>query len=364
MKILYIITGLRHGGAEKLLYLTCKYLREKYAVEILVCYFDPYAPMQPLFDGIGVETRCIKRNLFTVFRLAKLIRERDIDVVHTHLIHADIYGRIAALLPFRKKDLKIVSTAHGTEWFRWRKSIYCAMVRRLDRWLSLPENSRIIAISASVRDMLIMNEGIAADKITLLYNAVEVPDALPPSREREIHAPLRILYVGRLAPEKNIPCLLRAMTRLRDIPITLTIVGEGKMADALADEIIERDLMHRVQLAGASLTPEAFYASHDLFVLPSMHEGLGIVILEAFCHGLPVIGSRVDGIVELLDEDRGLLFDSDDDAQLASHIWMLSRDAEMCQILRQRGFEYVSTTHDIRQYIKVLMQIYEDTVSS
>ncbi len=364
MKIAYLITGLRYGGAEKLLYVTCKHLLKLGKASVVVVYFDPYAPMQPLFDGIGVETRCIKRNLFTMFRLAKLIRERDIDVVHTHLIHADIYGRIAALLPFQKKDLKIFSTAHGTEWFRWRKSIYCAMVRRLDRWLSLPENSHIIAISASVRDMLIMNEGIAADKITLLYNAVEVPDALPPCLPREAHVPFRILYVGRLAPEKNIPCLLRAVARLRDIPVTLTIVGEGKMADALADEIIKRDLTHRVELVGASLTPEVFYASHDLFVLPSLHEGLGIVILEAFCHGLPVIGSRVDGIVELLDQDRGLLFDPDDDAQLASHIWMLSRDAEMYQILRQRGFEYVSTTHGIGNYVQALMQIYEDMVSS
>ena len=359
MKILYVITGLRHGGAEKLLLLTCKHLKEAYPVEIVVCYFDPYAPMQTLFAEAGIETHCIRRNLFTVFRLARIIRERKINIVHTHLIHADIYGRIAALLPRHLKP-GVFSTAHGTEWFRWRKSPYCALVRRFDRWLSLPRNSRIIAISGSVREMLIRNQNIAPDKISLLYNAVEVPGSMPVRRQREPGSVFRILYVGRLAPEKNISCLIRAVARLRDIPVELTLVGEGKMAKVLHQEIETLGLAQKVRMPGACLAPDGYYATHDLFVLPSTHEGLGIVILEAFCHGLPVIGSRVDGILELLREERGLLFDSDDDAQLAEQINTLYTHSDLCETLGQRGYEYARQNHDMRNYVKILMQWYRE----
>ncbi|NLP10640.1 glycosyltransferase, partial [bacterium] len=209
MKILYIITGLRFGGAEKLLYLTCKQLSEKYAAEIRVIYFDPYAPMRFLFAGINVQTELFRRNLALLPRLLLHIRREKYDVVHTHLIHADIYGRLAALLAGPTASPVIFSTVHGLDWFRWQKGLYFSLVRRIDYWLSLPRRNYVIAISQSVRNLLIEKQKFSANKIVLLYNAIEVTSdaASKPSHTKVI----RCLYLGRFVKVKNIPCLIHAM---------------------------------------------------------------------------------------------------------------------------------------------------------
>ena len=228
MRILYIITGLRFGGAERLLFLTCKHLKNKYNYHIEIVYFDPYAPLLELFQSISVPAIYYRFNIISLFRLIKYIIKGHFDIVHTHLIHADLLGRIAALISSLFYPIDVISTAHGTDWFRWKKNLFCIFIRTLDRILSIPRNSKIISISESVKKILVEHEKIAPGKISLLYNAVEIPNnpkALINSSSK--NGRLDCLFMGRLSAEKNIPCLIRAIKLLEHLKLKLTIVGEG-----------------------------------------------------------------------------------------------------------------------------------------
>lgn len=364
MRILYIITGLRHGGAEKLLYLTCKYLGRMPEILVDVIYFDPYAPMLPLFTQLDIKPHLIKHNIMLIPRLMQSIHKGKYTIIHTHLIHADIEGRLAAFLASSPKKTAIFTTAHGTEWFRWRPDLYCKTVRLVDRWLSRPQRSHVIAISQSVREVLIKNQRISQDKIHLLYNAIELLAPALVQKKNLNNSILRLLFVGRLSAEKNIPCLLRALYLVRDLPISLTVVGEGKMKNILQNMIVSLNLKSRVELPGATLDTHEYYDNHDVLILPSSSEGLGIVILEAFNHGMPVIGSDVDGIKELLNDGRGLLFANDDHEQLAEKIKLLYHDRELRTRLGQYGLTYVRKNHDVQEYVIKLVSLYQDAVGS
>lgn len=357
MKILYIITGLRFGGAEKLLYLTCKYLRAEHSAAIRVIYFDPYAPMRSLFTEINVDTEWIRCNLALLPRLILRMRRGHYDIIHTHLIHADIFGRIAAMLSALKMNHVIFSTVHDLDWFRWQKSLYFSIVRKIDCWLTKPERCHVIAISNSVKNMLIEKQNYNTDKITILYNAIEI-NSQPQSKSS--HKSVKCLYLGRLVKKKNIPCMLRAIALLRSSNLVLNIVGEGEEESSLVQMVREFNLDHCVNFFPATLDVESYYKESDIFILPSSYEGLGIVILEAFSHCLPVIGSDVHGISELLADDRGLLFQNNNAQELAEKIDVLITDPQKRNYYGRRGYEYVKAHHDIHDYVHQLQLLYSN----
>ncbi len=101
-----------------------------------------------------------------------------------------------------------------------------------------------------------------------------------------------------------------------------------------------------------------YYQSHDVLVLSSHSEGLGMVILEAFSFSMPVVGSNVEGIAELLQGGRGLLFEPDNPTDLAQKLKWLARQREEQIILGKAGYDYVTANHNIEDYVKSLMSLY------
>lgn len=362
LNILFIITGLRFGGAERLLLLTCKYLRAQYECTIKVVYFDPYAPMKKLFDEENIHTELVSRNLLTIPRLALNIFKQRYHVIHTHLIHADLYGRAAAILALPLHKHVIFTTVHDVHWFRWQKSIYYLLVRWIDLLLILPKACHVIAISNSVKELLLKSQHYQAAKISVLYNAIEINDTK--KLKHYDGSFVKCLYLGRLVKEKNLFCLIDAMNLIRDDNVTLSIVGEGEEEADLRHKVQELKMMDKITFYGATKEPERYYQDHDIFILPSSHEGLGIVILEAFGHQLPVIGSNVHGIQELLSEQRGILFEDNNPNELADHIKTLSQNAELRSMYGQRGYDYVKQNHDIRQYVRQLNTLYYKALTS
>jgi len=214
----------------------------------------------------------------------------------------------------------------------------------------------IIAISDSVKEMLVQRQHYKPSKIKVLYNAIEISDT--PERKEVIESSIRCLYIGRLVKEKNLPCLLEAMLLLREEPVELTIVGEGTEEESLKALAGTLGISGSVQFVPATLETGQYYSSHDVFILPSSLEGLGIVILEAFGFGLPVIGSNVHGIRELLAENRGLLFDVNDARGLATQIETLVTNPQLRIEYGRRGHDYVIKNHDICVYVRRLHDIY------
>lgn len=236
---------------------------------------------------------------------ARLAARRP-DIVHTHLVHADVHGLPAAALarvPLR------VSTKHGFNEFRSNRAIAVA-----DRTAARFAH-RQIAISAGLADYLAATEGFARDDFTVVHYGIE-PGTEPPPPP----ATPRLVAIGRLIPIKGFDVLLAAFARARaEVPeLTLEIAGSGP---------VQLPAQEGVTLLGHVSPVAPLLERNAIAVVPSRGEGFGMVALEAAERGRAAIVSDVGGLPEIVaDGETGLVVPPEDVEALATAIAMLARD--------------------------------------
>jgi glycosyltransferase involved in cell wall biosynthesis len=242
---------------------------------------------------------------------ARLVRRRDI--VHTHLVHADVLGLPAAALarvPVR------VSTKHGFNEFRANRVVAAA-----DRAAARLAH-RQIAISEGLARYLSETQGYAEDAFTVVHYGIDAgPEPPPPPPP----AP-RLVAVGRLISIKGFDVLLQAFARARaDVPdLTLEVAGAGPLEAEL--RVAAPD---GVTLLGRVAPIAEVYERNAIAVVPSRGEGFGMVALEAAERGRAAIVSDVGGLPEIVEHERtGLVVPPEDAGALAAAIVALARDPE------------------------------------
>ncbi len=356
-RICYIISGLRYGGAEKLLFYTCRSLSRRHAVDIDIICLDPVVELAPSFTGIGVPVLALKKNFLSLIKLITLIASKRYEIIHTHLIHADTLGRIAALCCRSFYHMRIFSTTHDNYWFRHDRSLIGKLVRSGERWLARRKDSWILPVSETIKQTLMNHERIPAEKIIPLFNAVEIP-ACAVKRKKETDQGLRCLFIGRFIHEKNIPCLLKAMALLADPNMTLTMAGDGPLREPVEQWIKELGLQQNVRLAGTVRDTDALYQTHDVLILPSRLEGMPMVILEAFSWQMPVIAADIPGIRELVGQERGVLFTPDNVSALAQAIGYVNTHYEQMSDRTDHALAFVREHHSMERYVDSLYRLY------
>ncbi|MCH8612360.1 glycosyltransferase family 4 protein [Arsenicicoccus dermatophilus] len=257
-----------------------------------------------------------KARLWQVFYLGEavvlydLMRRRGLRHVHAHFanVSADVARHVVTLgrdLDGPEAGWRWSFTMHGPTEFE--------AVDRFDLPAKVRSASGVSCISDFCRSQLMrMVEPGEWDKLALVRMTVDADRYRPPAdgRAGREGAPLRVLYVGRLVPEKGGPVLLDAVRRLRDrgIPVQVRIIGSGPLEDSLREQIARQDLGELVELAGAvgqDHLPEHYHWA-DVFCLPSFQEGLPVVLMEALATELPVVTTRIAGVTELVaDQEMG-----------------------------------------------------------
>jgi glycosyltransferase involved in cell wall biosynthesis len=241
---------------------------------------------------------------FVVLQLAKIIRERGIDIVHCQRHKPTVYGTLAAYI--KGKDVKVMSHVRGlsrTRSFR-RKLLNKALFRRI---------SRIIAVSDAVRDDIVRTNSMSfPDKVVTIYNGIDVKPFMDLNLTREkarigLGLPEKDAFVygtvGRLAETKGQSVLLNAFSRIHDkYPESwLMLAGKGRLESELRSLAAELNINQRVIFLGYRTDIFEVLKACDVFVLPSIAEGLPGALLEAMATALPVIASRVGGVPEILN---------------------------------------------------------------
>ena len=260
---------------------------------------------------------------------ARLLRRRP-DVLHTHLVHADLLGLpagAAARVPLR------VSTKHGFNEFRGNP-----LVARADRAAARFAH-RQIAISAGLADYLAATEGFDRSAFTVVHYGIEPgPPPPPPPAEPKLAA------VGRLIPIKGLDVLLRAFaTARREVPaLTLELAGAGRLEAELRAAAPDG-----VTFLGRVSAVAPVYERNAIVVVPSRGEGFGMVALEAAERGRPSIVSAVGGLPEIVDDGAtGVVVPPEDVDALARAIVDLAGDPERVRRLgaaaRQRAIDSFS----------------------
>jgi glycosyltransferase involved in cell wall biosynthesis len=254
-------------------------------------------------------------------RLRHLVREANIEVVHTHSpLVAAVARPVLRGLPRRHRPALV-----GTEHNLW------SSYRRATRWanrLTLPLEDATIAVSDEVR--LSMPPRLA-ERAEVLVHGVDVEAIVARRSERQDArselgvGPGEVLVatVANLRSNKDYPTMLRAARAVLDIgvPVRFVSVGQGPLAKVLADERDRLGLGDRFRFLGFRPDPIPVLAAADVFCLSSRFEGLPIALLEALAVGLPVVATRVGGIPSVVnDGTEGILVDPGDASALADGI--------------------------------------------
>lgn len=319
ISVLHILPNLSRGGAERVAVNILKNLdRSRFAPSLLL-FKDNHQGEEMRAELAAADVPVIslhKRLLLDPINIGLIIRavaKIKPDIIHTHL-GGDIYGIIAGKL---NKVPVIVSTEHNVNKSAKKSA-------ELVKKFNLKTATKIFAVSNAVREDAIVRYHLNPEQITVVYNGIDeqlfdagkVSDWLP---GREDTGKVLIGALGRLSPQKGFKSLIEAAAKTRNKNYLIEIAGVGELAGELRSRIKELELINRVRLVGP-VSAKNFLSQLDIFVLPSLWEGLGLVILEAAALEKPIIASATGGILEILNEENAWLFPAGDDDALAQRI--------------------------------------------
>ena len=352
MRVLHVhrIGGI--GGSERHLLTLLPALRERGVDVRLLGLDDPSRAPDPFYDQLSVPHVRVpaRRDVDPLLaaRVARAVLRIRPDVVHTHLVHADVYGALAAR--------RLVSTKHNDDPFR------AGSFRFVERVLAA-RASRIIAITDSLARFQVERVGIPRRKlVTIHYGLDALPAPWGVNPPDDVPADARVvLAVCRLEPQKGVDVAVRALARVRDEQpkARLVVLGEGPERARLG--VLAGELGVPLHLPGRVPDVAAWLGRAAVLVHPVRWEGFGLAVLEAMLAGLPVVASGVSSLPELVvDGETGLLVPPDYPIALAAAIGRVLADpGELGTAGRQRAQERFSVT----RMAEATLDVYETALA-
>jgi glycosyltransferase involved in cell wall biosynthesis len=339
------------GGSERHLLALLPALAELGVDVRFVGLDDPGHDVEPFYRALRVPAdRVQMRHGLDPFLPARLVRRLRADVVHTHLVHADVYGGVAG----RLAAARLVSTKHNDDPFR------AGPFRHVERGLARLAD-RVIAITAALERFTVERVGIPADKVTTIHYGLDGPPepwGANPADPVPADATV-LLAVARLVEQKGIDVALRALPRVRErFPdARLVVVGEGPERGRLEALAAALGVAGAVHLPGRVPDVEAWLRRADVLVHPARWEGFGLALLEAMLCSLPVVAARVSSIPEIVvDGETGLLVPPDDPAALAE---ALVRVLEQPRGYGAAGLERARREFSVERMARRTLAVYE-----
>jgi glycosyltransferase involved in cell wall biosynthesis len=259
---------------------------------------------------------------FNVLRLAWHLRRAGTDIVHTHGSFAGTFGRLSAILAFKRR---VVAHVHTADPGLCRRHI------RVQRLLA-PFTRAVVCVSQAVRQFVTGHIGLPAKKCRVIYNGVPARTGAPPCRPGRDTSPegLLVVSVGALVENKGHRVLIDAFRQaVASRPeLKLLIVGDGPLRPELERQAAELELRSHIGFTGCLADVHTVLCQSDMVIQPTLHrEALSLSLIEAAQHGLPAVASRLGGIPEVVAHDRtGLLVPPGDPVALAGAILTLADD--------------------------------------
>lgn len=364
--IFHIIPSLTVGGAERVaMNLLLYHDRTKYN-PIAICLESPIgtayeqrlqsAQIPLYFLGKGS-----KASIRVYRQLNRLFHQFRPHVVHTHIIGLNY----AYPLMIKYRTPVRVHTVHS--------SAPKEMGKRVGKWVrTLAFRYRLggvvpVAIAEEVRKTIEQTYGYK--NAPLIPNGIPVDEYVPnPERRSEWRAQhglepnaLVITHVGRFVALKNHALLVKAFRHLKaPVPLYLVLVGGGELEEAVRQQVQTLGLTERVKMLGIRADVPDILNASDIFVLCSRVEGNPMSVQEAMASGLPIVGTRVGGIPELVEDGvSGLLVPSDDEPALAHALQTLIDQPDQRQQMGKAALQRARTHFDIRNTVRAYENLYE-----
>jgi len=301
MKILYIITGLAMGGAEN----QVVSLADAFAArghDVRVAYFLAPAIVLPRSSQVHVVWLGGTKSIFGMAKafmnLVKLVQKIRPDVVHSHMVHANILSRLVRLI---SKVPHLVCTAHNTnEGGKLRMLLYRITDKQADVFTN---------VSREAVEAFEHKKAAPPGRMLAIHNGIDTQRfKFDPIARQRLRAELAIehcqvfIAIGRFHEAKDYPNLLAAFSRLSAMlqDVHLLIVGDGELRPQLEQQILQLDLQKKVTLLGIRKDVAELLSAADIFVLSSAWEGFGLVVAEAMACERVIVATDSGGVAEVL----------------------------------------------------------------
>ncbi|MBV9581350.1 MAG: glycosyltransferase [Chloroflexi bacterium] len=358
IRVLQLITSLERGGAENHLLALLTHA-DRSAFEFEVAVLRGEGELVSVFRQADIPVHLLKaHNRFDPFALQKLTslaRDGHFDIVHSHLFRADIFAALAVAQMGDHAPL-LVSTRHNDDRFFLNPFVglvHYGVSARQDLIIAISDHIARFTVSRGVR---------YPSRVRRVYHGIEPPVTQSLEREgRQIRQELGVKpddflvgNVGRLAVQKGQRHLIAAMPLLLErVPHAHAVIaGRGDLEDYLRDLSLEVGVADRVHVLGPRRDVPALMHAMDVFAMPSIWEGFGLVLLEAMAAGRPIVASRVATIPEVvLDGETGLLVPAGDPVALAEALADLARAPESARAMGEAGRQRLRQRFSIEKMV-------------
>ncbi|MFA6635891.1 MAG: glycosyltransferase family 4 protein [Candidatus Omnitrophota bacterium] len=362
VKVIYFLNTLARGGVEEHVLRLIENLDKDRFEPVLVCPREVIDLIRDEIERLMIKVYSVRirgwRRIGQINKFFRILKAERPDIVHTHLFQATMYAAPLAKMagvPF------VLETAHIRE--AWRRGIKKAYF--IDRFF-YGFVDKIIAVSHSVKDYLVDEKRVSPGKIKVIQNGVDV-DIFTPESGIRYDGRLHIGVIGRLEAQKGHRYFLEAISALGDRgdEAEFFIIGEGSLEQDLKARSKRLGIEHRIQFLGYRSDIRNVIKDLDIVVLPSLFEGLPLVVLEASAMEKPVIVTDVDGNREAVIHGKtGLVVPAGDAAALMSAIERLIDNRDFLRKLGQNGREYVCRCFGLDRQVNDTMAEYMDIVKN
>ena len=382
LHVVHLIEALGPGGAERLLYTNLKHFDPaRIQSTVFTVNSDATHWLEPI-RKLGVQVISIdcsgSRSLPTGIRkVFRWLRANPTDVIHSHLWAANVVGRVAG----RLAGVPVISSVHNPdhEQTAWSDGADVSLTKRrivkaIDGWTARVGNERLIAVSEYVRQSAHRHLHFPSEKIELLYNPIDIQSVFPTVEKsrgellRECGLPedaIVLLHIGRVSPQKGLIYAVRALPRvIASFPAT-HLLSVGALSDPAWRDELRREaervgVVDRFHMLGARRDVAALLRLCDVFVFPSLYEGLGIALIEAMAAGCACVAANVGPIPEFMQHNEdGLLVESANSEALARAICDLLADPKKRQELSANAKRNALSRFQPQPAADRLTEIYE-----
>jgi L-malate glycosyltransferase len=372
--LLFIIDSFEQGGSERQAMQLLRQLRTSGRCRVYLACLQNRGSLRAEADQMGIgEIHEYALNSFydlnfvrQLRRLVHFIKEKEIDVVHTHCFYTNIFGMTGAFLA----DVRGRVTSKGeTDGFR------TPIQKRAER-AAFRLSHRVIANCLVVQNQLI-REGVSPSRIIQHYNGLDLDRLrIRPGLKREealvaLGLPQERRFVSIVAnlrnPVKDHPMFLRAAARVRAaVPDAgFVIAGEGELMDGLRELAVQLGIQLDVFFIGRCDSVADLLFTSDVGVLSSKAEGFANAILEYMAAGLPVVATDVGGAREAIAEgETGYLVASGDDEKMAERIIELLNEPKRARVMGERGRLFVAEKFSCDRHLQNTLELYDELLST
>ena len=370
-RIAHIITqAFPFAGAQRNTLITVIGLSDAFVVALVAGNEGPlldYAREGGVYTKVIQMTNAIQpwQDLVSLFRIIKFLRRGRFDIVHTHSTKAGVLGRMAAWLSGVRI---IIHTVHTTSFLQGDNRLRNWILLVLER-ICAKFTTKLIAVGRIVRDEIVSFHVAKFEKVVVIYSGIDFKMFNPDIDGKESKARLGIppvapviTAVGRLSEQKGHRFLLEALPEiLKRFPnLQCLLVGDGELREALQEQAQRLGISTNVRFLGERKDIAEILAATDVYVQPSLWEGVSRALTEALYMKRPVVVSGVNGIPEFVQDGfSGFLVPPRRPDFIASRVLQLLEDSMLAERMGMNAHELVKTKMDARRMVEDIHYLYQ-----